>query len=277
MTLPASGAISMSQVNVELQRSATAALSLNDPDVRILAQKPSGAISMSDLYGKTWLTAADAAAWYSNNRATTHQWCQGGSGDVRYIGGPYARYVTSSSWTMTASFTGVTSQWTTIILIALENGVNNISYSINSGSLVPADDAYLFQTSSGGNFYMRVLHINTDIKNVTSVAMTWGLNSSNNGSWSSAAVIPGKWSASAVTGTQSLAANQILVGGGTADIGDGPGTTLTGTDSMPYHYFDAWWYNNGQHWSLTNTTGSTRTATFSTGESFSAKLTFVQA
>jgi hypothetical protein len=43
----------MSQVNVELGRSATAAIDLNDAQVRALAGKPTGAIAMSDLYGKS--------------------------------------------------------------------------------------------------------------------------------------------------------------------------------------------------------------------------------
>jgi len=53
MPLPSSGPISLSQVNVELNLSATATISMNQANVRGLFQKPSGAISMSNGYGKS--------------------------------------------------------------------------------------------------------------------------------------------------------------------------------------------------------------------------------
>lgn len=50
--LPETGSISMSQVNVELKKGETSVITLNDTDVRKLAGKPSGIISMEDLRGK---------------------------------------------------------------------------------------------------------------------------------------------------------------------------------------------------------------------------------
>lgn len=52
MALPSSGAISFSQINVELGVSATATRSLNDSTTRTLFGVPSGQISMSQGYGK---------------------------------------------------------------------------------------------------------------------------------------------------------------------------------------------------------------------------------
>lgn len=55
MALPTSGNITLAQVNTELGNSSSAAISLNNTNVRNLANKPSGAISMTDLYGATWV------------------------------------------------------------------------------------------------------------------------------------------------------------------------------------------------------------------------------
>lgn len=53
MTLPSSGAISMSQVNTEFNRSATGNLDMNSAAFLALCGKTSGARSLSDCYGQT--------------------------------------------------------------------------------------------------------------------------------------------------------------------------------------------------------------------------------
>jgi hypothetical protein len=53
MTLPASGAISFSDVNTELGLSSTSQISMNDAAVRTLFSQASGAISMTAGYGKS--------------------------------------------------------------------------------------------------------------------------------------------------------------------------------------------------------------------------------
>ncbi len=52
MPLPSSGPISLSQVNTELGLSSTATISMGNSNVRTLFGVPSGAISMSNGYGK---------------------------------------------------------------------------------------------------------------------------------------------------------------------------------------------------------------------------------
>lgn len=65
MTLP-TGPISFSQINQELQRPATQALSLNDGAVRNLASKPGGAIDMGSLQGKSYVTFNPAPGNYTS-------------------------------------------------------------------------------------------------------------------------------------------------------------------------------------------------------------------
>jgi hypothetical protein len=70
MTLPASGnPISFSQVDVELSFSATAQISLNDTAVRALFGVASGAISLSNGYGKSSVVATSFHTQFCNNSA----------------------------------------------------------------------------------------------------------------------------------------------------------------------------------------------------------------
>lgn len=55
MTLPTSGAISLNNVNTELGLTSGSVIGLNSSNVRTLANKSSGAITLSNLYGKAWL------------------------------------------------------------------------------------------------------------------------------------------------------------------------------------------------------------------------------
>lgn len=70
MTLPASGPISMANVNTELQRSSTTTVSLNDTIVRTLFGVPSGQISMSNGYGKAYTVPGNSGILTSGTSYT---------------------------------------------------------------------------------------------------------------------------------------------------------------------------------------------------------------
>ena len=105
MALPASGAISLNNVNVELGLSGTAAITMNDSAVRSLAGVPSGQISMSNLQGKSaqWTGTISTPQQQMN----LYTWATGqgypGSGVAQITVGPGV-YIWSDS-TATAAMT----------------------------------------------------------------------------------------------------------------------------------------------------------------------------
>ena len=80
MALPASGAISFNAVNTELKRTATQQLDINTADARSLAAVASGAISLSNFYGKAWWT-------YTTGTIGS---CSGSSSGADFTGGSVA-------------------------------------------------------------------------------------------------------------------------------------------------------------------------------------------
>ena len=93
MALPASGAISLANVNTELGVASNTTRSLNDAAVRSLFGKASGVISMSDGYGKssTWRATISTHQAYLNLRswAISNGWNGSAAAEITIASGIY--------------------------------------------------------------------------------------------------------------------------------------------------------------------------------------------
>lgn len=75
-----SGTISLSDVNIELRRTSTASINMNEADVRSLARIPSGTISMSDLRSKSIVVGVGVDSFADNSGANAKAGVWWGSG-----------------------------------------------------------------------------------------------------------------------------------------------------------------------------------------------------
>lgn len=152
MTLPSSGAISLSQVNTELGRSSTATISLGESAVRTLAGVASGAISMSNLYGKS-----NGATWSPDGGSS--------AGAPVYLA-DYQMYparasvtitcTASATWTWTASGNG-----TLTATIASGGTGTSQTFLLTGNSLAIRSRTITLSSTAGGvtkyyNIYLEV-------------------------------------------------------------------------------------------------------------------------
>ncbi len=149
MTLQSSGAISLGNVNTELGRSSTAAISLGETAVRALAGVSSGAIALSNLYGKSNVAftpnggtsagapvalsdygSLNASVTISCTQAATWTWTKTGTGGSASVssGGSAASITFSNSttsfggfktatYTVSATAGGITRYWTVTVSV----------------------------------------------------------------------------------------------------------------------------------------------------------------
>lgn len=150
MTLPSTGSISMGQVNTELGRSATASINLNDSAVRALAGKSSGAISMSDLQGKSsWALQTTITIGNSNsNYGFSHTVF--GSIANRSIYGKSITYLARTAYPQGGMFSvdgSNTGTWWT----KFEVGGDTTTTRTGSGVVIQADAAWASWNSDISN------------------------------------------------------------------------------------------------------------------------------
>jgi len=202
-------------------------------------------------------------------------------GDASYdvfIGGPYQRYVSSSSFTASYSLSGASITGTTKFTVVV--GITGSSASFSSVTVNGSGITVVGQTdyNPGNEMAHRILDCEGDFRNVTSVVTVWNRSGGNSGSWAATMIVPGRWVNSGIgfLGSYSLGANTLsfmTAGGG----GDGPLGWITATNGMRYKQTDAWWYNNGGAGAFVNAGSTARTGSMGNCSVYLTALTSMTA
>lgn len=166
MTLPV-GTISLSGVNVELRLSSTQIISLNDANVRQLAGVPSGAISMSNLQGKSYVISIPASGSitqyfglsYAYGNPSVLSWTVSGStfsfnisSSTTYCGPPFSSSGTSAiTETTVGGYVVQTTTFTNNHPKVCCNGNQNYIYETYTLTMNYPNTAVLTATSSNGS------------------------------------------------------------------------------------------------------------------------------
>ena len=140
MVLP-TGTISMANVNVELGRSSTATISLNETAVRSLAGVASGTISMNDLRGKSFVT-------FNPDGGTTVGSAVYLDSDVAYEPAEITiTCSTSATWTYTLTASSGTAS--PFVSVASGGSSGSLFFQLDAGSGI-ATAQYSVSATAGG-------------------------------------------------------------------------------------------------------------------------------
>lgn len=152
MTLPSSGAISLANVNVELGLGSTTNISLNQTNVRSLAGKASGTISMSDLLGKSaGATFSPDGGTSSGSPVALYDYIAGGS--------PVSKTITCSAtatWTWTRSGTNGTAS------IASGGTGTSITFTLSNTTTTPRSTTWTVSATSGSTTRYWTVQLDND-------------------------------------------------------------------------------------------------------------------
>ena len=140
MTLQTTGTISLGNVGAELGRAAGTTTSLGETTVRNLAGIASGAIKLSNLYGKSSLAFTPAGGLSSGTPVALSDWAAGGGNATVTIQCTQSAIWT---WTRTGSSAGTAS-------VASGGAAGSITFALANTGFTIRQTNWTISASSGG-------------------------------------------------------------------------------------------------------------------------------